>query len=179
MLGMGLYAASRSLAAGRKPRLAEVFWVRDAAHIEQLILGLLLVFLYFLWTRMAQVIYALSTWRILRDRSDFLNFVLLDPAGQVMILIGLATGGAVAFCNYAPAAVAAPMLLDRRYTVFMALATSVRAVNRNFFPMLLWAVLIVALTLIGILFAFIGLAIVFPIIGMASWHACKALVRGA
>lgn len=179
MLGMGLYAASRSLAEGKKPRLIDVFWVRDAAQKEQLILGLLLAFLYFLWTRMAQVIYALSTWRILRDRSDFLNFVLLDPAGQLMVLIGLATGGFVAFCNYALAAVAAPMLLDRRYTVFMALATSVRAVNRNFFPMLLWAVLIVALTLVGILFAFIGLALVFPIIGMASWHAYKALVMEA
>jgi uncharacterized membrane protein len=177
MLGMGLYAASRALAAGRKPGPGEVFWVRDAAHREQLILGLLLVFVYFLWTRMAQVIYALSTWRILRDRSDFLNFVLLDPAGQAMILTGLATGGAVAFCNYALAVVAAPMLLDRRYTVFMALATSVRAVSRNLLPMLLWAMLIVTLTLSGILLAFLGLAIVFPVIGMASWHAYRALVR--
>ena len=71
------------------------------------------------------------------------------------------------------------MLLDRRYDVFMAMATSVRAVNRNFYPMLLWAFLIVGLTVIGISLAFIGLAVVFPVIGMASWHAYRALTREA
>lgn len=176
MLGMGLYAASRALAEGRQPRFLEVFWVRDAARREQLLLGLLLAFLYFLWTRIAQVIYALSTWRLHHDRAEFLDFAIFDPNGQKMILAGLLTGGFVAFCNYSLAAVAAPMLLDRRFDVFMALATSVRSVNRNFFPMLLWAFLIVLLTLIGISFAFVGLAVVFPVIGMASWHAYRALV---
>lgn len=177
ILGMGLYQASRMLESGQKPTFADVFWVRDAARKDQLMLGLLLVFLYFLWTRMAQVIYALSTWRILRDRSEFLDFALFDPNGQIMILMGLATGGFVAFCNYSLAVVAAPMLLDRRFDVFMALGTSVRAVNRNFFPMLIWAFLITFLTLIGIGFAFLGLAIVFPVIGMASWHAYRDLVK--
>lgn len=176
MLGMGLYAASRALAEGRKPGWPDVFWVRDAVRREQLMLGLLLVFLYFLWTRIAQVIYALSTWRIHHDRASFLDFVLLEPNGQMMVLAGLVTGGFVAFSNYALAAVAAPMLLDRRYDVFMALATSVRSVNRNFFPMLLWAFLIVFLTVIGIAFAFAGLAVVFPVVGMASWHAYRAIV---
>ncbi len=176
MLGMGLYAAARALASGRRPTLPEMFWVRDAARRDALLLGLLLVFLYFLWTRIAQVIYALSTWRIHQGRAEFLHFAFLETNGQLMILSGLVTGGLVAFCNYALASVAAPMLLDRRFDVFMAMATSVRAVNRNFFPMLLWAFLIVFLTGIGVCFAFAGLAVVFPVVGMASWHAYKALV---
>ncbi len=179
VLGMGLYAAARALSEGRRPGLWEVIWVRDAARRDGLLLGLLLVFLYFLWTRIAQVIYALSTWQVHKTRSDFLAFVVLEPAGQMMILTGLVTGGFVAFCNYSLASVAAPMLLDRRYDVFMAMATSVRAVNRNFYPMLLWAFLIVGLTVIGISLAFIGLAVVFPVIGMASWHAYRALTREA
>jgi uncharacterized membrane protein len=177
VLGMGLYAASRALAEGRKPGLFAMLWVKDAARKDSLLLGFLLVFLYFLWTRIAQVIYALSTSRIYKTRSGFLEFVLFDPNGQIMILLGLATGGFVAFVNYSLASVAAPMLLDRRYDVFMAMASSVRAVNRNFYPMLLWAFLIVALTVIGISFAFIGLAVVFPVVGMASWHAYRALVQ--
>jgi len=177
VLGMGLYAASRALAGGARPGLLSMFWVRDAARRDPLLLGFLLVFLYFLWTRIAQVIFALSTSRIYKTRSGFLEFVLFDPNGQIMILTGLATGGFVAFVNYSLASVAAPMLLDRRYDIFMAIACSVRAVNRNFYPMLLWAFLIVALTLIGLSFAFIGLAVVFPVIGMASWHAYRALVQ--
>ncbi|MBA3067198.1 MAG: DUF2189 domain-containing protein [Hyphomonas sp.] len=177
VLGMGLYAASRALAAGQRPGLLDMIWVKDAARRDSLLLGLLLVFLYLLWTRIAQVVYALSTWRIHKSRSEFLQFVLFEPNGQMMVLMGLVTGGFVAFCNYSLASVAAPMLLDRRYDVFMAMATSVRAVNRNFYPMLLWAFLIVCLTLIGICFAFVGLAVVFPVVGMASWHAYRALVQ--
>ncbi len=177
VLGMGLYAAARALAAGLRPRLWEIIWVRDAARRDGLLLGLLLVFIYFLWTRIAQVVYALSTWHVHKTRDDFLEFVVFDPAGQMMVLTGLVTGGIVAFCNYSLASVAAPMLLDRRYDVFMAMATSVRAVNRNFYPMLLWAFLIVLLTVIGISLAFIGLAVVFPVVGMASWHAYRALTR--
>ncbi len=177
VLGMGLYAASRALAEGERPNLIGMIWVKDAARPDSFLLGLLLVFLYFFWTRIAQVIYALSTWRIHKTRSEFLEFVLFEPGGQMMVLLGLVTGGCVAFCNYALASVAAPMLLDRRYDVFMAMATSVRAVNRNFFPMLLWAFLIVLLTIVGISFAFIGLAVVFPVVGMASWHAYRALVQ--
>lgn len=177
VLGMGLYAASRALAEGRKPGLLAMLWVKDAARKDSLLLGLLLVFLYFLWTRIAQVIYALSTSRIYNTRSGFLEFVLFDANGRIMILMGLATGGFVAFVNYSLASIAAPMLLDRRNDVFMAMARSVRAVNRNFYPMLLWGLLIVALTVIGIGFAFIGLAVVFPVIAMSSWHAYRALIR--
>ncbi len=178
ILGMGLYAAARKLEAGGRPTLIEVFWVRDAARRDALLLGLLLVFLYFLWTRIAQVIFALSTHRVMDSLSEFVDFAVSTPSGQVMVLLGLATGGAIAFCNFSLAAVAAPMLLDRRYDVFMALATSVRAVNRNFFPMALWAFLIAALTALGVATAFVGLAVVFPVIGLASWHAYRGLVVG-
>lgn len=177
MLGMGLYEAARLRAAGQKPTFLGMIWVRTAMRRDQLLLGLLMVFLYFLWTRIAQVIYALSTPRIFREPEDFLTFALTDPNGQSMVLAGFITGGIVAFCNYSLAVIAAPMLLDRRYDVFMALATSVRSVNRNFFPMLLWAVIITALTALGVMTAFLGLIIIFPVIGLASWHAYTGLVR--
>lgn len=177
MLGMGLYEAARLRAAGQKPTFSGMIWVRSAMRRDQLLLGLLMVFLYFLWTRIAQVIYALATPRIFREPEDFLAFVLSDPNGHVMVLAGLITGGVVAFCNYSLAVIAAPMLLDRRYDVFMALATSVRSVNRNFFPMVFWAMIITALTALGIFTAFLGLIIVFPLVGLASWHAYTGLVR--
>ncbi|MFN3607593.1 MAG: DUF2189 domain-containing protein [Hyphomonas sp.] len=177
MLGMGLYEAARQLSQGSKPSFLGMLWVRSAVRRDQLLLGLLLVFLYFLWTRIAQVIYALSTPRLFREPADFIAFMINDPSGQVMALAGILTGGAVAFCNYSLTVIAAPMMLDRRFDVFMALATSVRAVNRNFFPMLFWAVLIAGLTAVGVATAFIGLIIIFPVIGLASWHAYTALVR--
>lgn len=177
MLGMGLYHAARELSESRKPSLSGMLWVHAAMRRDQLLLGLLIVFLYFLWTRIAQVIYALSTPQIFREPEAFLAFMLTDPSGQAMALAGILTGGIVAFCNFSLTAISAPMLLDRRFDVFMAMATSVRAVNRNFFPMLVWAVLITGLTAVGVLTAFVGLIIVFPVIGLASWHAYRALVQ--
>lgn len=175
MLAIGLYEAARRLETGAPVSIGDMVWVRTAVRREFILLGLLLVFLYLLWTRMAHVIYAVSTSRIIRTPEQFLDFALTTTEGQLMLVMALLTGGFVAFVNFALAVIAAPMLLDSRYHVFLALAASVKAVNRNFFPMLLWAVIITLLTLAGIAAAFIGLAVVFPVIGFASWHAYRGL----
>ena len=67
-------------------------------------------------------------------------------------------------------------LLDRKTDVFIATVTSVRSVAKNPGPMLLWAVMIAVLTAIGLVTAFIGLVVVFPVIGLSSWRAYRALV---
>jgi uncharacterized membrane protein len=68
------------------------------------------------------------------------------------------------------------MLLNAKANVFVAALTSLRAVSANFGPMLFWAALIVALTLLGMMTGFLGLIITFPVIGLASWRAYRALV---
>jgi uncharacterized membrane protein len=68
------------------------------------------------------------------------------------------------------------MLLHRKVDVITAITTSLRVVIKNPIPMFIWAVLIVVLINLGMLFAFIGLTITLPIIGHASWHAYKELV---
>lgn len=175
MLAMGLYEAARRLETGTPVSFLDMVWIRTAMRREFILLGLLLVFLYLLWTRMAHVIYAISTNRIMKTPEQFLDFALTTTEGQLMLIMTLLTGAGVAFVNFTLAVIAAPMLLDSRYHVFLALAASVKAVNRNFFPMLLWAVVITLLTLAGIALAFAGLAIVFPVIGFASWHAYRGL----
>jgi uncharacterized membrane protein len=72
--------------------------------------------------------------------------------------------------------IAAPMLLDLRANVWGAVATSFLAVANNPGPMLLWAILIVVLLLVSAATAFLGLIVVFPWLGLASWRAYRALV---
>ena len=60
--------------------------------------------------------------------------------------------------------------------VVTAIATSVAAVSRNLRPMLLWAWLITLLTLAGVVTFYLGLIVVFPLIGHATWHAYRGLV---
>ncbi len=79
----------------------------------------------------------------------------------------------MAFFTFAITVVAAPMLLDQRTNVFEAMFTSIRVVARNFFPMLFWAALITLLLLSSAATSWLGLAIVFPWLGFASWRAYR------
>lgn len=176
MLGMGLYEAGRQLEKGQKPRLREMLFVRTASPRCLAYLGLALLLIYFLWGRMAQLIYALSTYRKHSNIEEFFNFMLTTQEGMTMAITGAVVGGAIAFIAFALVAVSAPMLLERKSDVFIATVTSVRAVFANIGPMLLWAGLIAALVIVGVATACIGLAIVFPVVGLGSWRAYRALV---
>ena len=176
MLAMGLYEAGRQLETGTKPRLTDMIFVRTASARELAYLGLALLIIYFFWTRMAQVIYGLSTYKVHETVTELIAFALFDPNGQSMAITGTIVGGIIAFLLFTLVVVSAPMLLERNSDVFSSSVTSFRAVARNPGPMLLWAILITILTIIGIASAFVGLIIIFPWIGLASWRAYRTLV---
>ena len=176
ILAMGLYEAARQLENGQTPSLGDMALVKGAFRRDLAYLGLALFLIYLLWTRIAQIVYALSTRTLHKTPQAFLDFMLTTPEGQMMALTGTLIGGVIALLAYALIVISAPMLLDHRTDVFIATVTSVRAVTRNLPAMLFWALIIAVLTTIGIATAFFGLVLVFPIIGLASWHAYRELV---
>ncbi|MEZ5828612.1 MAG: DUF2189 domain-containing protein [Hyphomicrobiales bacterium] len=176
MLAMGLYEAGRQIEHGEKPTLAEMLYVRAAVRPDIAYLGLALVLVYLLWGRIAQIVYGLSTYQLHRTIPDFVKFALHTPDGHSMLLTGTVVGGAMAFFTYCFVVVSAPMLLDRRTNAFAAIATSVTAVVENFWPMVLWAVIIAVLVLFSAATAFIPLVVIFPWLGLASWRAYRELV---
>ena len=96
---------------------------------------------------------------------------------MVFLAVGTATGAVLSFLAFAISAVSIPRLLDHETDVATAIATSVMAVRRNFWPMVLWAWLIGVLTAFGIATLYVGFIVVFPLAGHATWHAYEALVR--
>ena len=176
MLAMGLYEAGRQIENGTKPSLLQMIFVKGAFRQDLLYLGLALLLIYFFWGRMAQLVYALSTYRKHDDVMQFVNFMLTTSEGQQMAITGTIVGGIIAFIAFSLVVISAPMLLDRKTDVFVATITSVRSVANNFMPMMVWAILITALIAFGISTAFLGLIIVFPVIGLASWRAYKGLI---
>ena len=133
--------------------------------------------IYFLWGRVAQIVYGLSTYQIHRDVDSLVAFAIGSSEGRAMLLTGTLTGGVLAFVTFALVVVSAPMLLNPQSNVFAAVATSVRAVNANFLPMLLWAVIITALLLLSAATGFLALIVIFPWLGLASWRAYRSLVE--
>ncbi len=178
MLAMGLYEAGRLIERGEKPTLSGMLYVRSALRQDIAYLGLALVLIYLFWGRIAQIVYGLSTYHLHRTVADFVEFAIGTSDGQNMLITGSIVGGVVAFFTYCLVVVSAPMLLDQKTSVFAAVATSVRAVIENFWPMVLWAAILGILTLVTAATGFLGLVVVFPWLGLASWHAYRELVPG-
>jgi uncharacterized membrane protein len=176
MLAMGLYEASRRLEAGERPKLEQMTFVRSAFRGDVATLGTILLVIYFLWGRIAQIVYGLSSRRLHRTVDEFVDFVVNSQEGRDMLMIGSAIGGVMAFFVFALVIVSAPMMLDRNNTVFASMITSLRAVSRNLGPLLLWAAIIVALLLCAAATGFLALTVLFPWLGYASWHAYRDLI---
>lgn len=176
MLAMGLYEAGRQLELGQTPTLGEMLYVRKAVRVDLAYLGLFLLLIYLFWGRIAQIVYGLSTYHLRRTVEDFVTFALETSDGHTMLMTGTVAGGLIAYLTYSVVVVSAPMLLDQKANVFSAIATSIRAVTENFGPLTLWAAIIGTLTLATAATGFIALIIVFPWLGLASWHAYRELV---
>jgi len=176
MLAMGLYEAGRRISHGERPTLADIFLVRSALRADVFYLGLALLLIYLMWGRIAQVVYGLSTYRLHTRVDEFVAFSTQTSEGLTMLVTGAIVGGVIAFFTFAISVVSAPMLLDQRTNVFEAMFTSIRAVAKNFAPMLLWAALITLALLACAATSWLGLTVIFPWLGLASWRAYLDIV---
>lgn len=179
MLAMGLYEAGRSLEAGERPRLAQMAFVRGAVRADVFYLGLALLLIYLFWGRVAQIVYGLSTYRLHTSVDEFIAFALSGAEGQTMLITGSIVGGVMALFTFAITVVSVPMLLDQRTSVFEAVFTSLNAMAKSFAPLLLWAALITVLLIACAFTSWLGLVVVFPWLGLASWRAYRDLVAEA
>ncbi len=171
MLAMGLYEAGRRISNGEQPTLAHMIMVRGALRADVFYLGLALLLIYLLWGRIAQIVYGLSTYRLHTSVDEFIIFSTQTSEGLTMLVTGTIVGGIMAFFTFAITVVSAPMLLDQRANVFEAMFMSIRAVAENFIPMLLWAALITLALLACAATSWLGLIVIFPWLGLASWRA--------
>lgn len=127
--------------------------------------------IYVLWVTAAWAIYAatLGPWRP-DSLEQFVSDVFTTQAGWTMIIVGNLVGLIFAIVVLAISVVSFPMLIDRRADVYEAVQTSVRVTMRNPRVILTWGLIVAALLLAGSIPFFIGLAVVLPVLGYATWH---------
>lgn len=173
-LALGLYQASQRLERGERPDLASSILAFEDRIGTLAIFGGVLLILEMLWARASLVVFALS----FDGMPDFKGslMALLDPQNVQFILAYLAVGAVFASIIYAVSVVSMPMILDRDVDAITAGLTSMRLVLTQTGVMLWWAALIVALTVLALLPGFLGLLVVGPVLGHASWHAYRAAV---
>ena len=125
---------------------------------------------------MAMLLYAIFLNGQYYPFSDFVAHMLTTTNGLSLLTVGTAIGAIIAFTVFAVSAISVPMILDKNIDVGTAVVTSLEAVRRNPGPLLLWAWIITVFTGFGLVTAFVGLAVVFPVIGHATWHGYRSLI---
>ena len=178
LLAVGLYETSRRLGAGLPVTLggALLAWRKNAIQIGMM--GALLGLAHLFWVRVAMLLFALFFGYALTPAIENVIDVMLRSSLLLpFLIIGTLIGFGFAAVVFTISAIAIPMLLDRDTNLFTAVATSITAVLVNWQAMVLWAMLIVGFTAMALVPFFLGLAVVMPLVGHATWHAYKDMVE--
>jgi uncharacterized membrane protein len=176
---IGLYELSRRRERGLETSLEHVFDVFRSPSLPAILaLGLVLMVIFLAWLMAAQALY-LAIYGSYEPETyvGFLYEVLTTGRGWTLIVLGHAIGFVFAVAAFSVGVVSFPLLLDRDVGATCALQTSIRAVMANPRPMALWALIVAALLMIGSLPLLVGLAVVMPVLGHASWHLYRQVIE--
>ena len=176
---MGLYELSRRREAGVDVSASDALGVLASPSIGAIVaLGVLLTMIFLIWVATANAIYvAAFGYAAPASIGQFMNDVLTTPAGWTLILAGNGVGFLFALVALTISVVTFPLLLDRDIGAAGALLTSVRAVLANPVPMALWGLTVAVLLALGSLPLFLGLPVVLPVLGHATWHLYRKVVE--
>ena len=176
---LGLYEMSRRRERGEQATASDAFEVvRSPSFGAMLGLGALLLALFVTWVATAQAIYiAAFGYAGATGVSDFAERVLTTPQGWWLIVIGCGVGFLFALVALCISVVSFPLMLDRHAGAGDAMVTSLRAVARNPVPMAVWGLIVAVLLVVGSLPAFLGLAVVIPLLGHATWHLYRETIE--
>jgi uncharacterized membrane protein len=176
---IGLNEMSRRREQGARVTWMDAFGVLRSPSIGAIAqLGVLLLVIFVLWLLTAEVIYAVIFGPAPpRSATAFVHSVFGTGAGWALIGVGVGVGFLFAVAVLAISVVSFPLLLDRNVRVETAVRTSIRAVLANPGTMAVWGLVIAGGLVIGSIPFFLGLAFVMPVLGHATWHLYRRVVR--
>lgn len=177
ILAVGLYEVARRVEAGAEPTLKDVTagWQRNSSSVG--LFGLMLAIVAVGWERLSAILFAMLYDGHVPDLSRFMNEVLLSGHYPRLMTMYLLAGGLLAVLVFAVAAISLPMMVDRNTDAVTAMMASIKAVAANAAPMALWAALIVVFCAIGFATFLVGMVFIMPMLGYATWHAYKSLIK--
>lgn len=179
LAAIGLYEISRRREAGEPASARNALDVFHSPALPSILaLGAGLMGLFLLWLAVAQ-----SLWLYFMgpdapvSLGAMLEQTLTTPNGRMLLVVGNLIGFVFAVIAFCTSVVAFPLMLDRDVGVAVAVRTSFETVGKNPAEMAAWAAIVAALLALGFAACFVGLAVVMPVLGHATWRLYRALVQ--
>jgi uncharacterized membrane protein len=176
---IGLYELSRRREAGLDTSSSHALNVLHSPSLGAIVgLGLLLMVIFLIWLAVADAIYVANFgYGSPSSIRAFISDVLTTRPGWTLILVGTGVGFLFAALVLTIGAISFPLLLDRDVGAAVALLTSIRVAAANPGTMALWGFIVAAMLVIGSIPFFIGLTVVMPVLGHATWHLYRKAVE--
>lgn len=176
LVAVGLYEKSRLIEAGESVNFRRMVFVRPASGAQVLYAGFVLLGVALLWMRAAVILYALFFGlRPFPGLDHVAGMLFTTSLGWAMLITGSIVGGLFAAFSFAVSVFSFPMMLRERTDAFTAMGTSISLVWNNRPVLIAWGAIVLALTVLGMIVGMVGLIVVFPLLGHATWHAYNAI----
>ncbi|WP_299196615.1 DUF2189 domain-containing protein [uncultured Erythrobacter sp.] len=175
---VGLYEVSRRRELGLAMSWGGILGaVRGRGDEQILAMGVIIFVAFGFWVIVAHAIFSIAIVEA-GAGSESLAFLATDT-GLIMLAIGSAVGAVMALVFYAITVISLPMLVDREVDFLTAIIASLAAFRANAAVMIVWAAIIAALLFLAMVPAFLGLLVVLPVLGHATWHLYRRAIRPA
>lgn len=175
---VGLYEMSRQGETASDVGWGAAFGVLRARNVGPVLAMAFYLFVIFaVWMLAALFIYG---WTLGPEppasATAFLSDVFTTPAGWAMVVIGVGVGFVFAAGVLVVSLISLPMLIDQHVGLPIAVATSLQVARENPVTVACWGGVVATLMVLGTLPVFLGLIVVLPILGHATWHLYRAAV---
>lgn len=177
MIAIGLYGKSRLLASGAESVSAgEMLSIRAKSPRQLLFVGIILMLILTFWLRFAALIYAIFFGLETFDGiEETINSLFFTETGLMLLLVGTVVGGVMAAFSFSVSAFSIPMLMNEKKDTITAMALSVVIAWTNKSVVFVWGSIVLALFFVSVATAFVGLIVIFPILGHGTWHAYQTM----
>ena len=181
LLAIGLYEKSRRLEQGMEVSIGNMLAVKPASSKDHfLFTGLILSLWIVLWLRAGVLLYALFFgMHEFPGPGGVIKQILTEPAGYGLLLTGTIFGALFAAFGFAISVISVPMLLDEETDAFSAMGASITLVWNNLPVMLAWGAIVLVLFLVCVFTGLLGLVVVFPVLGHATWYMYRDIRQDA
>lgn len=176
---VGLYCVSRRLQNGEplgwQPVLSLV-WAQRRRELSWM--AFVMLFVFWVWMYQIRLLIAIMLGRMSFSTLDkFLSIVFTTPEGWAFLAVGHIVGAILALIMFSITVVSVPLLMERDIDFVSAMITSVKVVLKSPVPMIAWGIFVTLAVIAASLPMFLGLLLVLPVLGHATWHLYKRAIK--